>query len=409
MGMPASICNVPADGSSPAFELAQAGVHIVRIVPLPQYDMRRYFDELHDAGVKVLVVGDHDILGDDPGQWSNRWNTIVNNKYEGRYDFGQPANEPDQPGSASSWEMGPDRYGALLRALRHVISVPMIGGGLVSGDPSWLARVPTDALRLLDGFAVHPYGQRAEPDWPNPSWGFGNVAELLSRYVATARILAMTQALWVTEVGFSSTNRQSIRRHLGISPAHPHANRRDLAHPDVLHPQSDRTRLTLRTASTLTSSQAEQFQAEYCERMMIALSSIPGLVAGGWFAWHDFEGFGLVADDGRKKPALAAFSRAVASRYSQIGPLTPPRPENPPESPQYKLGFLDFYNAAPALLGKPLENEDGGGIPGLSYQETERCILTAAKLEGVGWTITAFEKATRQRWLFRGGQVVKLS
>jgi hypothetical protein len=72
------------------------------------------------------------------------------------------------------------------------------------------------------------------------------------------------------------------------------------------------------------------------------------------------------------------------------------------------LGFAEFAKAAPALLGAPLENERGG-VAGLSFQDTEKCFLTAANLEGIGWTITAFEKATRKRWLFQHGQVQELA
>lgn len=395
--MPAALCNVPKDGSAPAFELASHGVQIIRIVPDLRYDVRAYLDEVRDAGMRVLFVNDMDVLGADPAHWEENWES-VHTRYRGRYHYAQHANEADQPGSPSSWHLTPAMYSLMLRTLRPRTSVPLIMAGLVSGDPNWLARLDPGTLKLVDALAVHPYGQRPTPDWPTPSWGFGVMGELCGRYQGISVSLGGPDALWVTEVGFSSVPRATLPRRLLDLRDTPRG--RNHAHPDVLHPAGPQR---AGRAGPLTTSQAEQFQADYCERSMAALRVMAGLVAGGWFAWHNFEGFGLVRDDGDPKPALDAYHRATVGFTAPGGPELPPAPEPPQEAAQYKLGFLDFFNAAPRLLGAPKENE-GSGIDGLSFQDTERCLLTAARVDGE-WVIAAYEKATRAVWRYRNGAV----
>ena len=69
----------------------------------------------------------------------------------------------------------------------------MITGGLASGDPFYLTRA-RDAVGGLtvDAVAVHPYGQRAPDNWPDPTWGFGNMSDLFNRY------LAFGKPVWVS-------------------------------------------------------------------------------------------------------------------------------------------------------------------------------------------------------------------
>lgn len=167
-------------------------------------------------------------------------------------------------------------------------------------------------------------------------------------------------------------------------------------------------------------------QAGYARRWVSLVQSYSEarVAFGAYFCWSDQIGgpsergpqaFGLREEQGFARPAWQAF--AVAN-----GVVTPPRPTPPPEptpappQPVYVLGFADFYAAAPELLGKPLENERGG-IPGLSFQATERGFLTAAELpdpddvyEGVvlEWHLTFYEISTRYRYELLGSEVVRL-
>ena len=47
----------------------------------------------------------------------------------------------------------------------------------------------------VDAIGVHPYQQRAPDNWPNPTWGAGNMSDLFDRY------LTFGLPLWVTEIG----------------------------------------------------------------------------------------------------------------------------------------------------------------------------------------------------------------
>lgn len=77
--------------------------------------------------------------------------------------------------------------------------VTVVLGGLASGDPSYVTAVQTAAGGTLpaDAIGLHPYGQRPTPDWPSPTWGFGVLTDLLSRFVCCtrARLLARWPAL----------------------------------------------------------------------------------------------------------------------------------------------------------------------------------------------------------------------
>ena len=74
--------------------------------------------------------------------------------------------------------------------------VTVVLGGLASGDPSYVTAVGTAAGGTIpaDAIGLHPYGQRPTPDWPSPTWGFGVLTDLLSRFVG--RALACSAARW---------------------------------------------------------------------------------------------------------------------------------------------------------------------------------------------------------------------
>ena len=71
-------------------------------------------------------------------------------------------------------------------------------------------------------------------------------------------------------------------------------------------------------------------------------------------------------------------------------------------APRYQMGFRDWHDADPGLLGEPLEDERGG-IPGFSVQKTSKGRLMAANLADRGWTLT-FWADTGERWLLEDGR-----
>ena len=107
----------------------------------------------------------------------------------------------------------PSSYAGLLRAAHDAIkgadpaaSPPVVIGGLASGDPGYVAEVVAagGGVLLADGLGLHPYGQRPSPDWPDPEWGFGNIADLMLSYFQVASL-----PQWVTEVGTDDENVQN--------------------------------------------------------------------------------------------------------------------------------------------------------------------------------------------------------
>jgi hypothetical protein len=99
-------------------------------------------------------------------------------------------NEPDLPPHPEYIRtMSEAMYGQMLNRTYAAIkavdaSLPVITAGLGAGNPSWLGRVIQSLNGRLpaDAFAIHPYGQRPNPDWPNPTWGFGYVGDLIDAY-----------------------------------------------------------------------------------------------------------------------------------------------------------------------------------------------------------------------------------
>lgn len=87
------------------------------------------------------------------------------------------------------------------------------------------------------------------------------------------------------------------------------------------------------------------------------------------------------------------------------------------ETPRFVLGFKDFHDAFPDLVGDPIPEDpvERGGVPGLSFQETSRGFLTAAHLADpasmkvLGWRITFFERPTRHRYLFERGRLEQIA
>jgi len=118
-------------------------------------------------------------------------------------------NEPDLFAPVAGYDPGVPaaHFGAMLRdavtAIRPLSSRPIVAGGLASRDPNYLASAISAVGTLtVDAVGVHPYEERVA-NFPTPTWGRGNMSDLLDRY------LAFGLPLWITEIGINEPATQA--------------------------------------------------------------------------------------------------------------------------------------------------------------------------------------------------------
>lgn len=259
--------NFPADGRvNPQFG-ALLGAKWLRVVLKPDVDLTDWIARTHARGIQVLGLIARESLS---GSY-NDTAQMYSDRYGNSLDALQCGNEADHE-SPSSWTMTPDDLNSLLAAFNmHFGLAEIVGPGLVSGHPEYLDNVDLD---LLDGIAVHPYGQRPNnvEDWAELPGNFGSVAGLLDSYRYHEK------PIWVTEVGVS------------------------------------------------TKECTEAFQARYCEAILKSLSLRSDVPAAFWFCADDqmVPEFGLYGYHDNPKPSAAAFMRAAK--------------EQPLPAPNYTVG-----------------------------------------------------------------------
>ena len=171
--------------------LSTLGAEWVRLVLKPDRDDSRIFDYIHAHEMKILgVIARESLRGDTREGW--RW---AARHYSARYghilDALQVGNEPDLV-SPSSWTKSASDCSHMCAIFKDAFSIPIIGPGLASGQPSWLDNFNLDNV---DAIAFHPYGK-----WPldvpvKGDWGYGPLSDHLSGYGY------YHEHLWVTEYG----------------------------------------------------------------------------------------------------------------------------------------------------------------------------------------------------------------
>lgn len=169
----------PAGRPNPLL-LRTMGFRWVRLVS--RWGVDSYAEACQKLGMRVLAV----IAAE-----SNGW--II-----GHADAYEIGNEPDIA-SPSSWTMTQADYGNFARQMAGQVRAKnpgalVLSAGLASGAPDWLlgcGALPFNAL------AVHPYGRRPG-NWPDASWGFGDMSTLIDAY------RGYNLPVWVTEVGLNS-------------------------------------------------------------------------------------------------------------------------------------------------------------------------------------------------------------
>jgi hypothetical protein len=305
--------NLSSDGRYDPSVLAATGARWVRVVAQPHVDLTDWMQRCRATGLKVLLV-----LASESFAGLPNWSTATEAyriRYGGLIDAIQAGNEADHV-SGSSWSMKPADLSRLIKTVR--LSFPtttLVASGMVSGNPAYLDNVD---LGPADFIAVHPYGQRAEPTWPSAGWGFGYVGSLLDAYARHGK------KVWVTEVGLP-----------------------------------------------VDGGTTETFQADYCGRMLRTLSARPDVPVVCWFAYHpDVPGFGLIREDGSKRPAWQMFKSVAVSQ--------------PAPPVEFVLGFKRFHDAMPGIVGEPKTRpEFNSGFPGWQVQTTTSGILSWHQGDGM--------------------------
>jgi hypothetical protein len=212
-------------GNPTAAELRAAGARWARIefkVPLGYAPHDAAISALRASGIRVMLLLDYSSVAGKPasnasdGEWTGYLATFdsgiaaIGDHYQDSVDAWQIWNEPDlmHPGTGYDPGVPAKHFGAMLRdsatTLRARSTRPIVTGGLASGDPGYLQQAQQAAGGLtVDAVCVHPYGQRAPDDWPDPSWGFGNMSALFDAY------LAFGKPLWVSEIGTDDSGREA--------------------------------------------------------------------------------------------------------------------------------------------------------------------------------------------------------
>jgi hypothetical protein len=187
-----------------------------------------------EAGIGSLLILTYDTYPNrpTPGAPDAEWDAYIERfarragQIAGLLGQWQPAiqiwNEPDHPvhpGYVPTLREAV--FGRMLRhshaAIKNVNpNLLVVAGGLAAGDPAWLTRVIQSLGGNLpaDIVAFHPYGQRPDPDWPRPDWGFGSLSNLLLDYYRAGQ----NRPLWITEIGVKeedlSNNRELVAEFL---------------------------------------------------------------------------------------------------------------------------------------------------------------------------------------------------
>lgn len=253
--------NFPADMRLAPQLGAGLGARVLRVVLLPGVDLNPWIDDAHERGLSALgVIANESLHDGDENLSSVQAARLYAARYGDTLEYLQVGNEPDHV-SASSWTMSPETLNHLMMVFGvEFPDTPIICGGMADGRPEYLDALDPD---LYDLVGVHPYGQRPDDDedWSSTPGNFGNVQELLPRYVQHSG----GKRIAITEVGVS------------------------------------------------TREVSEAFQARYIEAMVGTLRAMPEVEMAIVFCADDemVPEFGLFRADGSPKPSAAAFMRAT--------------------------------------------------------------------------------------------------
>ncbi len=217
----------PKGNPSPQ-ELFDLGVEIVRLTyadptggDQPGSDQLQFYkklvQDLKEKGIDSLLILNYETYPNkpDPNADDNTWNAYTDRLARRCGQIAQalvswkPAfqiwNEPDHPihpGYAPTVREAV--FARMMQQCYQAIksvdsSLFVIGGGLATGNHTWLEKVRqlSGGTLPMDAIAFHPYGQRPEHNWPSPNWFFGYVGNLLNNYYKAGG----GKPIWITEMG----------------------------------------------------------------------------------------------------------------------------------------------------------------------------------------------------------------
>ncbi len=223
-------------GEAPITSLQELGIGSVRIefkdssegdqIPTDGFNFfDSKIDSYHTSNIEILMIIDYSSLAgtpwgsSDPIAWtafsekySARANVIATH-YKGKISAYQIWNEPDLVGDESYKPYIPSQsYGKILKKAYETIkaadpNAKVITGSFASGNMSYISQMKSAAGGTIyaDAVAIHPYGQRAPDNMPQPQWGFGN----LSEFITIVKGYSSGKPLWITELGTVDQNYQS--------------------------------------------------------------------------------------------------------------------------------------------------------------------------------------------------------
>jgi len=229
-------------GNPTASELRSLGVEMARFTfkdySAGSYPSQSKIDfytrkaqEYSAAGISSLIILSYETYPGKPAfsHSDALWNVYINHLAQRAAQLAQifspwqPAfqiwNEPDLlPRSGYEPSLREAVYGRMLVRVYNAIksvnaTLPVIGAGLASGNPTWWQQTLASqgGSIPLDANAIHPYGQRPQPNWPSSSWGFGYVGNLIERYLQVSN-----HPLWITEIGVSQLNANKQAEYLHL-------------------------------------------------------------------------------------------------------------------------------------------------------------------------------------------------
>ncbi|MDX1521008.1 MAG: N-acetylmuramoyl-L-alanine amidase, partial [Anaerolineae bacterium] len=298
--------------------------------------------DFFDKGIKSLLILTYDSYpSPHPNASDNDWNQHITNfarragqlaealkPYQTAF---QIWNEPDHH-MADGYRptLREAVFGRMLRASYDAIkaadaNATVVAGGLATGNAGWLTKVIQSQNGTLpaDVVAIHPYGQRPDPNWPHSHWGPGGAGSYVGNLINSYYQAGLRKPMWITEIG--------IKAH------------------EVDVPNDNRSQ--------------EEKAAEYLQRFYRAIDQrySDKVKQVLWFCYSDgmVVPFGLKDANLNPKPIYHTYKQMAVAARPKKPVVPPPPPPPPPPGPGPGTGTGVTTNAEVAKLVSQLQTLQG--------------------------------------------------